>query len=268
MVRAETAGEAEPAPLTKVPLPLDGLGFTRRRSHWHRGALLAFDLETTGVDPARARIVTATMVKIRGGDPVGRHWIGETSEWLVNPGIEIPAEASAIHGVTTERARREGAAPRFVIESLLQCLADTAVRGEPVVGHNVCYDLTVLHAEAVRWGLIPPSSKEAGLGWVIDTLVVDKQLDRFRKGKRTLAHTAAHYEVPLVNAHNATADAVAAARVAVAMAEKYPALRDLSLEELHLSQIDWKQEQAKGLQEWLRSRDPRIVIDGRWPVAI
>ena len=42
----------------------------------------------------------------------------ETLTWLVNPGIDIPAEASAIHGITTERAQAEGMDPAEAAEEI------------------------------------------------------------------------------------------------------------------------------------------------------
>jgi len=71
---------------------------------WHTDPMVAFDLETTGVDPETARIVTATIVRIHGAEVTSR-------EWLVNPGVDIPAGATAIHGVTTEHARASGGFP-------------------------------------------------------------------------------------------------------------------------------------------------------------
>src|SRR5690554_6553076 len=62
-----------------------------------------FDLETTGIDVRTSRIVTAHIgVLDAEGVLVGSH------EWLADPGVEIPPQASAVHGVTTERARAEG----------------------------------------------------------------------------------------------------------------------------------------------------------------
>ena len=88
---------------------------------WHRGRLVAFDLETTGVDVETARIVTAAVVRI---DVAAR--TSHPTEWLVDPGIEIPAEASAIHGVTTERARAEGVDPRVAVAEIHHVLVDIA----------------------------------------------------------------------------------------------------------------------------------------------
>ncbi len=71
---------------------------------WHREALVGFDLETTGTEPLEARIVTAAVVGVDGrdGEPVRQR------TWLADPGIRIPAQASAIHGISSERAAAEG----------------------------------------------------------------------------------------------------------------------------------------------------------------
>jgi DNA polymerase-3 subunit epsilon len=65
---------------------------------WHTKRLAAFDIETTGVNPESDRIVTAAVSLLGGGQPA------EHLSWLVDPGIEIPAGASSVHGITTERA--------------------------------------------------------------------------------------------------------------------------------------------------------------------
>lgn len=61
-----------------------------------------FDLETTGIETETSRIVSAYVGVVDAfGAPKG-------VSWLADPGVEIPAQASAVHGITTERARAEG----------------------------------------------------------------------------------------------------------------------------------------------------------------
>src|SRR5690625_7626666 len=57
---------------------------------WHTGSMVGFDLETTGKNPHEARIVTASMVLL---DPQGR--TRAHAEWLLDPGVEMPAGAAA-----------------------------------------------------------------------------------------------------------------------------------------------------------------------------
>lgn len=220
--------------------------------------LAVFDLETTGIDVDVSRIVTAH-VGVLGADGE----VLEQREWLVDPGIEIPTAASLIHGVTTERARLEGQAAPTAVGEIIAALADAAARGLPIVAYNAAYDLTILEREAARYGLAPLP----GPGPVIDPLVIDKAVDRYRRGKRTLSATAAHYGVVLDDAHNAGADAIAAGRVAQAIARAHPELATVAVAELHSRQVDWCREQAESYQSWRRRNgEPEFTTSGAWPV--
>ena len=99
----------------------------------------------------------------------------------------------------------------------------------------------------------------------IDPLVVDKTYDRYRRGKRTLEVVAAHYAVMLEGAHDAAADAIAAGRVAQAIAARFDL--DISADELHTQQISWARAQAESLSEYF-VRIGRIDadVDGSWPI--
>lgn len=219
--------------------------------------LAVFDLETTGIDVDTSRIVTAH-VGVIGSDGA----VLERHEWLVDPGIEIPTAAALIHGISTERARAEGVSPVTAIAEIVAALADAAARGLPIVAYNAAYDLTILDREAARYGLdgLTP-------GAVIDPLVIDKRVDRYRRGKRTLTAAAAHYGVNFEDAHDAGADAVAAGRVAQAIARRYPEVSAIAAAELHAQQIDWSREQAESYQAYRRKNgDPEFTTSGAWPV--
>lgn len=185
---------------------------------WWRGRMAALDLETTAPDPEEARIVTAAFALVGGGEPP------VTRTWLADPGVEIPEEATAIHRITTEQAQTKGWSVDKVVMELLQEMGETIVAGHlPLVVFNARYDLTVLdreltrhHGERLDW---------SGLR-VVDPFVLDKHLDRYRRGSRKLGATCEHYAqkweavagkpVPplLSEAHDADADALAAARLA------------------------------------------------------
>jgi len=220
--------------------------------------LAVFDLETTGIDVDTCRIVTAHVGVIGASGEVL-----ERREWIVDPGVEIPTAASLIHGVTTERARLEGQpAPKGVAE-IVDALTDVAGRGLPIVAYNASYDLSLLEREALRYGITPLP----GPGPVIDPLVIDKAVDRYRRGKRTLTAAAEHYGVALPNAHDAGADAVAAGRVAQAIARAYPELAAIAVAELHARQVGWCREQAESYQAWRRANgEPEFTTSGAWPV--
>lgn len=223
-------------------------------SEWHIGPCLGFDLETTGVDTNTARIVTASVVLL---DSSGQ--ILNQREWLLDPGVEIPEAATAVHGVTTERARAEGVAAAQGVGEILNLL-QFASQQAPIIAFNASYDFSVLHAEALRHELVPFIP-----GNVIDPYVLDRQKDRYRKGKRTLEAACQHYGVVLENAHTSFADAVACVGVARALASRYP---DLLVDpaELHGQQIRWAREHAENFQQYLRRTKPEAVVDGAWPI--
>ena len=217
-----------------------------------------FDLETTGIDVTTSRIVSAH-VGVIGPDGT----VLEQTDWLADPGVEIPEQATAVHGITTERARAEGRPAAIVVGEIVAALASLFDRGIAVTIYNAPYDLSLLASEARRYGLSPLSEPAP----VIDPLILDKAVDRFRKGKRTLEAAALHYGVYLTDAHTAGADAVAAGRVAQALAQKFAAELAIDVTELHAKQIAWGAEQAASFQEYMRrAKDPAFVAEGSWPV--
>lgn len=235
-------------------------------SNWHLGPLAPFDLETTGIDVFDARIVTAY---------VGRAGVGieaEHHDWLVNPAIAIPEEAARIHGITTEHAFEHGMPAPIAVAEIAQQVADALGEGIPIVGWNVVYDLSLLHAECVRNGV---ATVEQRLGRdvlpVVDGLVLDKQVSRFVKGKgaRQLVNAAPRWGVQLsdIDAHGAKADAIAAARVVWRIAANTPQLAAMTLLELHEAQIGWAREQADSLRAYFdRVGTAHDGVDGTWPV--
>jgi DNA polymerase-3 subunit epsilon len=220
--------------------------------------LAVFDTETTGIDPATTRIVTANISIIRVGGE-----IESSRDWLIDPGIEIPAQATAVHGITTQYAQEHGedaAGAIYDIVQELQALFDSSI---PVVAYNAAYDFTILQREAVRYGHDPLSSPSP----VIDPLIIDKQVDKYRKGKRTLEAAAAHYGVSLDNAHTASADAQAAGFVAQAIAAKFARELAMTSIALHEKQVQWAREQAESFNDYLRkSGKPSSSSSGEWPV--
>lgn len=214
---------------------------------WPARRLAAFDLETTGVAPECDRIVSAA-VHLSGG---GRPPLSYT--WLVDPGIEIPAEAAAVHGITTARARACGDGPGAVVEALTTLLAAKVRAGVPIVAFNARFDLTVLDREARRHGVVPLTSRVGGVAGtaellVVDPSVLDRHLDTEREGPRSLGATCAHYGVVLATPHDADADARAAAAVARRIAARFPDVAGSDLRLLHRRQAVWAAEQAAALE--------------------
>jgi DNA polymerase-3 subunit epsilon len=219
--------------------------------------LAVFDLETTGIDVETSRIVSAHVGII---DSAGE--IIERLDWLADPGVEIPEQASAVHGITTERARAEGRPAPEVVAEIVAALNDVFARGLALTIYNAPYDLTLLNREALRHGVVPLS----GPSPIIDPLVLDRVVDRYRKGKRTLEAAAETYGVTLTEAHDAGADAIAAGRVAQALARRYGAQLAIDVAQLHASQVGWCAENAASFQDYMRRvKDPEFVALGTWP---
>lgn len=228
-------------------------------THWS-SMVGVFDLETTGVEVEQDRIVTAHVgVLDAAGTAVRAH------DWLADPGVAIPAGAQAVHGISTERAQAEGRPAREVVAEITQTLRELFAAGIPVVAFNAPYDFSLLKHECLRHGIEPIAQPSP----VIDPLVIDKSLDRYRKGKRTLDAVAAHYAVTLDAAHQASADAIAAGRVAQAVAARFAAKLPASLDELHEQQVGWARDQAASLTEYfvkVGRLAPGEALDGSWPI--
>ncbi|WP_235346969.1 5'-3' exonuclease H3TH domain-containing protein [Brevibacterium sp. UCMA 11754] len=223
---------------------------------WSQSRLVGFDLETTGVDPSTARIVTAAFVES----------VDNSRTWLADPGVEIPEPARAVHGITTEFAQANGAPVAEVVAELCAVLSDLRSEGAVVVGHNIVYDLSVMAAEVKRHQ--PHIDFAALLPTIVDTFVLDKRVEQFRRGKRTLTETAKRWNVTLLDAHDAAADALAALDISRALAESSEEIANLTRADIMAAQGDWKRAQAADLQSWLRRKgNAEAVVDGSWPMA-
>lgn len=254
--------------------------------------MVGFDLETTATDPCEARIVTAALAKCGAGAET------ETDSWLADPEVEIPDEAAGVHGITTEKARAEGLPVSAVIETVIEQLDAARQLGYPVVIFNAPYDLTVLDREARRHGLDPLTLD--GLH-VIDPLVIDKWLDRFRKGSRKLEAICRQYGAKLDAAHEADSDALAACRAAWVLGAKGRVIRQIrqwgghaagdrrelaalqaewarvrgDLASLHEAQTRWYFEQASGLADYFREQQAKGIepkgdpdaVTTTWPIV-
>lgn len=178
---------------------------------WHTAPMSAFDTETTGIDVESDRIVTATFVTIDSADVDSR-------SWLISPGIPIPESATAIHGITDADARASGDDAAVACLEIVRKIYQAWEAEQPVIGYNIVFDFSILDRELRRYHGFGMEIR----GPVIDPFVCDKHLDPYRKGKRTLTATCAHYNVTLGAAHDAKQDALAAARLAWRLAQVYP----------------------------------------------
>lgn len=229
---------------------------------WVDGPYLALDFESSGIDAHTVRAVQVALARIRPGYGVEQHI------WIIDPGIEVPEAAAAIHGITTERCRAEGEQPKRVLEQVSDAIVDWLGKGLPVVAFNASYDCTLLEAELTRHGLPTITDTFGYFAPVIDPYVLDRHVSR-RKGSRKLEAQCAHYNVRIDGAHDAGNDALAAARVAWRIGQTNPELAAMSLGDLHDAQVVWAAEQAAGLKAYFeRTGKPFDDVDGTWPVRV
>ena len=211
---------------------------------------VGFDTETTGVDPATARIVTAALI-IRVPDTMT-----EVKTWLLDPGVEIPPETTAVHGITTEHARQHGQPAAEGLDQIAETLAEHLRNDAPVVVYNATFDLPLLEAELERYGLATLADRVGTPHYpVLDPLVLDRWVDRYRKGKRTLSHLTEHYGVSVTDElHNADVDVLAMLDVLEEMARRWPQIGMTALDQLRAVQANAHYEWATNFNDWLRSQ--------------
>ncbi|MPV37838.1 exonuclease domain-containing protein [Georgenia subflava] len=229
-------------------------------SSWSAGPLLGFDTETTGVDVTTDRIVTAALVR---RDARGT----SVRTWIIDPGVEIPAPASAIHGISTERARAEGVAPALALEEIAAQLVEAQRDGVPVVAFNAAYDLAILEHELARHGLPGMGERLSGdRGTVLDPLVLDRYVDGARKGPRKLVDLCELYLVPTGDLHTAEVDVVATLDLLAAMAGRHPQLSGSTPAQLHVLQVAAHEDWVRSYNRWRARRGlPWPGDDQGWP---
>jgi len=214
--------------------------------------MLAFDLETTSANPKDARIVTSALVRIDGHDV-------QKVEHLADPGIEIPQAATDVHGITTEKAQAEGRPHEEVLKDTVDAIKAAWDDGLTLIVYNAPFDLTVLRSLTGDFTVTGP---------VFDPYVIDRVSDKWRKGKRTLGAVCEHYGVELGNAHAATADALAAARVAwKQVRQHYPNLAQMDENELmEFQAVKWYEDRV-AFKKYLegKGRDASDVSTA-WPL--
>lgn len=164
--------------------------------------IVFFDLETTGINIAKDRIVEIAILKIH---PNGNK---ESKTWLVNPEMEIPKEASDIHGITNEQLVTE---PTF---KELAAEVSTMITGCDLAGFNSNrFDIPLLAEELMRAGVDFDMN---------DRKAIDVQVIFHKKEQRTLSAGYQFYcGKELEGAHGAEADTNATYEILLAQLEKY-----------------------------------------------
>ena len=179
-----------------------------------KNPLIFFDLETTGINITKDRIVEISLLKVH---PNGKE---EVKSRRINPEMPIPPQASAIHGITDDDVKD---CPTF--KQISKSLADW-MEGCDIAGFNSSrFDVPLLAEEFLRAGVDFDMSK---------CKFVDVQIIFHKKEQRTLEAAYKFYcDKELINAHSAEADTLATYEVLKSQLERYP---DLQNDMTYLSQ--------------------------------
>jgi len=202
------------ARLERVALQVEGLApFADAAARWAEQKLVVIDFETTGLDPTKDRIIEIGVACFAAGQLSG------FENWIVNPGIEVPAESLEITKIDPAEI---AAAP-----TLPQVLEKFAARieGHIPVAYNAGFDQGFLLNELGRYDWpVQRSESRAALDpqvtW-IDPLVWVRELHKDERSKR-LGDVCARLGIPLDNAHRAASDAEATGKVLFAIAGQMP----------------------------------------------
>ncbi|MDE0535882.1 3'-5' exonuclease [Tenacibaculum sp. L6] len=169
--------------------------------------IVFFDLETTGINIAKDRVVEISILKVF---PNGNK---ESKTWLVNPEIEIPAEATAVHGITNEKVVTE---PTFkeLADKINDMISDADLAGF----NSNRFDIPLLAEELLRAGIdFDMNNRKA----------VDVQTIFHKKEQRTLSAGYQFYcGKELVGAHGAEADTNATYEILLAQVDRYDDLEN------------------------------------------
>lgn len=166
-----------------------------------------FDLETTGIDIGKDRIVEISIFKVF---PNGNK---ESKTWLVNPTIPIPPQTTAVHGITDEKVANE---PTF---NELAAQVYNIIKDSDLAGFNSDrFDIPLLAEEMLR----------AGVDFDMKNRVsVDVQTVFHKMEERTLSAAHKFYcGKTLENAHSAEADTMATYEILKAQLDRYPELEN------------------------------------------
>lgn len=223
---------------------------------WNEGPLLGFDLETTGVDPQRDLPVQVALV----------HWHPRSAShrtvFIVDPGRDIPPAAEAIHGISSHRAREEGCPLEEAAGIVHAALESAQAEKVPIVAMNASFDVTIATALFRNFGY-------RSIEWdaLVDPLVIDREMDRYRSGRRRLEALCRIYGVVHAGAHDAGSDADATIDIVRAMAVKYPEIATYEVGELTRLEAQWHRTWAFEYDAWCRDNERPGLAPGdfSWP---
>ncbi len=167
---------------------------------WREYDIALIDVETTGTDASVDRVIELGIVIGRGGEVVERH------NWMINPGMPIPAQSREIHGISDEDVKD---APPFakVAQEII-----AVMKGRIPAAYNATFDKSFVLTELVRANVsLSTPTLARSVEW-LDPLVWAREIQQDERS-RALKDVAARLGITLENAHRASEDAEAALKV-------------------------------------------------------
>ena len=233
--------------------------------------IFVFDTETSGTSVENDRILTCYAAVMLADGSVERDW-----SWTIDPGIEVPEGAAAVHGMSTEWIRDNGRKDwNVAIQEIVRALYDAHVLKMPIVAFNLRFDYSILWHEYKRVG--------RGSGGILRTMLdeavfydpfVHDRLrgDKFRKGKRRLVDLCRVYGIEFNedDAHEARYDVLKTGQLAIKLLAKEKSLDARGLMPL-LAKA--KADHDASLEEYfkksgkLTETGEPIRIDRGWPLV-
>jgi DNA polymerase-3 subunit epsilon len=196
-----------------VPAATAQLSFDQLGTPLIDTTFVVLDLETTGLSPGRDRITEVGAVKVRGGEVLGE------LRTFVHPGMPIPAQVTAVTGITDAMVR-DAPPVGVVLPTVLRFLGDAVL-----VAHNASFDLSFLRAAAAAHGrTLDPV--------VVDTARLARRLVRDEVRDCRLATLARHLRARTSPDHRALTDARATVDVLHGLLERAGTLGATTLEDL------------------------------------
>lgn len=239
--------------------------------------ILTLDCESTGIRTDEDRIITWFM-RVRNGDKV----VFEQN-WIIDPGVEIPKEASDVHGMDTAWVRENG---RKDVPAALSEILDVVVQysglGYVVCGFNHSFDLSMLEAELLRHKIIAGPKLMLGTARYIDPCIFSRVFDRYVKGGHQLITVAKRngIEIEEDRLHSADYDVeVTEKLVPIMLNRAWKELSDLRkgltpdefVTKLQEWQADEKRKWAEGLTKYfaeqgkLEEDGSKIIVSNSFP---
>lgn len=231
--------------------------------HWTERTWLGFDTETTGTSVGKDYVLTSSLVSY---DPRAAQTIGVDNS-VINPGVAIPQRSIDVHGLTQEFIEANGKEPHEELDRIAERLARSAGEGHVLVAFNAGFDFAMLDNNLRRLGLKPLQERmDASATLIVDPLVLDRHLWKYRRGKRRLENLIEVYGVKLPDGglHDAQVDTQATLGVLVEQTKRFDQLKQMDEAQMMAFQREAHAAWAEDFEQFLASRGSSTRIGRIW----